>query len=66
MLDTSYRIVEKLFTSIIEHDEYKIGKLFQSQGSKTEVEHWAYKINKERFADVFTDAESYKNKINQN
>lgn len=57
--------VEQLFCTILKHTDYVVEHTYRANAMTDkkllDIEHWAYKSNKERFADVFVNAETFKN-----
>mgnify|MGYP006907956892 CR=1 FL=1 len=56
---------QMLFNTIIDKVEYPINRLAEAQGVKFDkpIEHWAFKKPKDKFSEVFTSFDSFKNKI---
>ena len=59
----SYRKFEMIFNIIVDEDDYLIGSMAQVQGAKCDVEHWIYKKNKNKYSEIFRDADEYIKKI---
>lgn len=57
--------IEQLFYIVLKHTDYVVEHTYRANAMTDkklpDVEHWAYKSNKERFADVFVNAETFKN-----
>lgn len=63
--DMSMISIEQLFRTILKHTDYVVEHTYRANTMTDkklpDIEHWAYKSNKERFADVFVNAETFKN-----
>lgn len=59
---------QMLFNTIIDKVEYPINKMAEVQGVKFDnpIEHWAFKKPKDKFSEVFTSFDGFKNKIGAN
>jgi hypothetical protein len=55
--------IEQLFHSVIRRTDYMIEHNYRAHAMTDkplpDIEHWAYKSNKERFSEVFVDAQSF-------
>ena len=56
---------QMLLNTIIDKVEYPINRMAEAQGVKFDhpIEHWAFKKPKDKFSEVFTSFDSFKNKI---
>lgn len=56
---------QMLFNTIIDKVDYPINRMAEAQGVKFDhpIEHWAFKKPKDKFSEVFTSFDSFKNKI---
>lgn len=57
--DITYRTFEKMFSSIVGKTDFLVNAIFKSQGAKEPLEHWIYKNKKEKYAEIFSDAEKF-------
>lgn len=54
-----------LFDSIVEESDYQAMKLAEANGAKfkSPIEHWAYRSDKDKYADAFCDADAFADKM---
>lgn len=58
--EMTYRRFQKIFEKIIDKTEYIVGAMFKSQGAKEPLEHWVYKKKKDKYSDVFSKMDTFK------
>jgi len=60
----TYRRFEKMFNSIVSKTDFIANVIFKSQGTKEPLEHWVYKDKKDKYSEVFSDAEEFAKQFN--
>lgn len=68
LLNETIITIEKLFGSINKRDGYFIEHQYRSHAMTDkklpDIEHWVYQKDTQKYSDIFTDADAFKNKIN--
>lgn len=60
----TYRRFERLFYKIVAEDDYMVGAMFKTAGNKEPLEHWVYKDKKNRYSEIFSDSDAFKDRFN--
>lgn len=63
IMNLSYRKFDIIFHSIVDKLDYLIGQIARTQGADIQVNHWVYRENKGKFADVFKSVNTVTDKI---
>lgn len=63
--DLTIRNFYQLFDTLVDESEYIAAKTAEFNGVqfKSPIEHWAYKARKDKYAEAFSDADAFVNKI---
>lgn len=61
--EMDYRTFNKIFTMMLEDEDYNISHLYKVQGADINVEHWVYKEDKPKYSEVFSNADEFRRKI---
>ena len=63
--DLTIRNFYQLFDTLVDESDYIAAKTAEFNGVqfKSPIEHWAYKARKDRYAEAFSDADAFVDKI---
>lgn len=63
IMELSYRKFDIMFHSIVDKLDYLIGQIARTQGADINIDHWVYKEDRGRFAEVFKSVNTVTDKI---